>query len=122
MNILLVEDDEVLCDILAKMLKFEGINSIIANNGYEAEKILLDNHHDIHMILCDVMMPNMDGYEFLNRVKNISSCKDIPFIFTTARVSRDEELRGLMLGAKAYLKKPVDITTLLTTINDFQRE
>ncbi|MDE6432200.1 MAG: response regulator [Opitutales bacterium] len=118
MRILLVEDDSTLCDLLSRMLKFEGIDSVIANDGLAAEKYLLSNPQvPIDLILCDVMMPNMDGYEFLKRVKNIPAYRDVAFVFTTARVSRDEELRGLMLGARAYLKKPVEIATLLEVID-----
>ncbi len=121
MRILLVEDDATLCALLSKMLKFEGMDSIIASDGAAAEKLLLSGSAGrIDLILCDVMMPNMDGYELLMRVKNIPRYRDVPFIFTTARVSRDEELRGMMLGAKAYLKKPIEIEILLQTIADLK--
>lgn len=120
MTILLVEDDITLCEILAKMLKFEGIDSIITNDGIGAERILLGPSKPIDLIVCDVMMPKMNGYDLLKHVKNMPQYVDTPFIFITARASKEEELRGLMLGAKAYLKKPIDISTLLKTINEIR--
>ncbi len=120
MNILLVEDDVILCNLLTKIFKFENITSIVTHDGCEAEDVLITREPNIDLILCDVMMPNMDGYEFLKHVKNIPRYENTPFIFTTARVSRDEELRGLTLGARAYLKKPIDITTLLDIIYQYQ--
>ena len=121
MKLLLVEDDVTLCNLLATMLKFEGLTSITAHDGYEAEKILMsEDAGTIDLILCDVMMPNMDGYGLLERVKNISTCQNIPFIFISAHVSREEEARGLAAGARAYLKKPVDIAKLLAIIADIK--
>lgn len=121
MRILLVEDDDTLCDLLTKMLKFEGIDSVVAHDGLAAEEYLLKGPPEpIDLILCDIMMPKMDGYEFLQRVKKIPAYRDVTFVFTTARVSRDEELRGLMLGADAFLKKPVEIATLLEIINELE--
>lgn len=120
MKLLLVEDDTILCGLLSKILGFEEIENVIVHDGYTAEDVLLkDDSRSIRLILCDIMMPGMDGYELLRRVKMIPFHKDTPFVFTTARVSKDEELRGLMLGAKAYLKKPIDIATLLDAIRHY---
>lgn len=120
MKLLLVEDDTVLCGLLSKILGFEEIENVIVHDGHTAEDVLLkDDSRSIRLILCDIMMPGMDGYELLRRVKMIPFHKDTPFVFTTARVSKDEELRGLMLGAKAYLKKPIDIATLLDAIKHY---
>ena len=121
MRILLVEDDTILCSLLSKMLRFEGIDSIIASDGVAAKEVLISGSAgQIDLILCDVMMPNMDGYDLLKHVKQLPRYRDVPFIFTTARVSRDEELRGMMLGAKAYLKKPIEMATLLAVIDDLK--
>jgi CheY-like chemotaxis protein len=119
-TILLVEDDINLCDILSKMLKFEGINTIVVGNGHAAMEVLEKlPDGEIGAILCDVMMPDMDGYAFLDCVNGIEKFSSIPFIFISACVSKDEETKGLAMGAKAFLKKPVDISTILSTLKYF---
>ena len=111
-RIFLIEDDVYLCTMLAKMLKFEGIDTIIAHDGDAAKEILEGLSGVIDAILCDITMPGMDGYEFLEYV-NRSERATVPFIFMSACVSKEEESRGLAMGARAFLKKPVSIALIL---------
>ncbi|MDR3273985.1 MAG: response regulator [Puniceicoccales bacterium] len=120
-RIFLIEDDVSLCSLLAKMLKFEGISTIIANDGPVAKKILEQFNGKINVILCDIMMPGMDGYEFFECVKQTKKFADVPFVFVSARVSKEEEVKGLSMGARAFLKKPVDIATILSVIHQFDK-
>ncbi|MDR2720842.1 MAG: response regulator [Puniceicoccales bacterium] len=122
-KIFLIEDDVNLCGILSKMLKFEGIEVMVAHSGLAAREILerINSADAIDAILCDVMMPGMDGYEFLEYVKQSGKFAAIPFIFISACVSKDEEEKGLSMGAKAFLKKPINILTILSTLNNFSR-
>ncbi|MDR0715683.1 MAG: response regulator [Puniceicoccales bacterium] len=115
-KILLVEDDAHLCAMLSKMLKFEGIDTVIAGDGSIAQEILEEIGDTIDVILCDVMMPNVSGYEFLAHIKHTVKFANIPFIFLSACVSKEEESHGCALGARAFLKKPVDIFTLLSAL------
>jgi DNA-binding response OmpR family regulator len=114
-RIFLIEDDVYLCAMLAKMLKFEGIDTIIAHDGDAAKRILEGLSGTIDAILCDITMPGMDGYEFLEYA-NRSKLAAVPFIFMSACVSKEEESRGLTMGARAFLKKPVSITLILDTV------
>ncbi|MDR0595418.1 MAG: response regulator [Puniceicoccales bacterium] len=115
-RILLVEDDTHLCAMLSKMLKFEGIDTVIAGDGSVAQEILKEIGDTIDVILCDVMMPNVNGYEFLAHIRHTVKFANIPFIFLSSCVSKEEESRGRALGARAFLRKPVDIFTLLSTL------
>ncbi|MDR2436002.1 MAG: response regulator, partial [Puniceicoccales bacterium] len=92
-KIFLIEDDVNLCSILTKMLKFEGIGTMVAHGGLAAREILerIDDIRAIDAILCDIMMPGMDGYEFLEYVKQSEKFAGIPFMFISACVSKDEE-------------------------------
>jgi DNA-binding response OmpR family regulator len=118
-KILLVEDDASLCSILGKMLKFEGIGVIVADNGRTAKEILEAGQNlEIDAILCDIMMPEMDGYEFLSTVQKMGRFSTVPFLFMSACVSREEETKGIRLGARAFLRKPIDISEITATLRD----
>jgi CheY-like chemotaxis protein len=120
-KIFLIEDCINLCGILARMLKFEGIGTMIAHSGLAAREILerINDTKAIGAILCDVMMPDMDGYELLEYVKQSAKFVDIPFMFISACVSKDEEDKCLAMGAKTFFKKPLVILAILSAINRF---
>ncbi len=80
-NILLVEDDQKLNKLFYTVLSKQGFNVHIANNGIEAFNILENNHIDL--IISDIMMPKMDGYEFTENVRKIN--EDIPILMITAK-------------------------------------
>ena len=88
---------------------------LTANNGVEALKVLNDEKVDV--IISDVLMPKMDGFQFCREVKKQERLKDIPFIFYTANYTDPEDEKfGLSLGADAYLIKPIDIQVLINTV------
>ena len=118
-KVLMVEDDITLCKTLTKILKLEGIDSVVASDGKEAENLLLADLPSIDVVICDVMMPNIDGYEFMKSLRKIPRYCKTPFLFATARVSKEEELKGLSMRASEYLKKPIEIATLLEAIRKY---
>jgi CheY-like chemotaxis protein len=77
-----------------------------AANGVEALDVLREHHPDL--IISDVDMPEMDGYELLGRVRSDRQCRNIPLIFTSHRYTLDDVMRALDLGADGYLPKPFD--------------
>ena len=114
-KILLIEDDPLLRENTAELLELAGFNVITASDGQEGLKFAREHVPDL--IICDVKMPKMDGFEVLNNLQNIEATINIPFIFCTASVQRDEVDRGNNSRAMAYVVKPYEEETLLKTID-----
>ena len=102
-KVLIVDDETLNIEFLQTLLN-EEINVIFATSGEDALSIVQANRPD--MILLDIMMPGMDGYEVCKRLKGNPETKDIPVIFVTAKTGPEEEARGLELGAIDYITKP----------------
>ena len=102
-KVLIVDDEPLNIEFLETLLS-EEINVIFATSGEDALSIVSANKPD--MILLDIMMPGMDGYEVCKRLKGNPDTKDIPVVFVTAKQGPDEEARGLELGAIDYITKP----------------
>ncbi len=113
-NILLIEDTEIVRLSTAAVLKKEKFVVTTASNGKEGVAIALDQKPDL--ILCDVMMPGMDGYEVLDVLRQNPKTRTIPFIFLTAKDTREEVRRGMHLGADDYITKPFSRHDLIETI------
>ncbi len=113
--ILAVDDDPELLNALEMMLKISGFAVVTAVNGEQALH-QLTQHPDIQVIVADVAMPHMNGYQLFTRVSQNPQWAHIPFIFLTAR-NLDSDIRfGKELGADDYLIKPVDSSDLLASI------
>jgi putative two-component system response regulator len=112
--ILLVEDSDVLRQGLKSLLEQEGYDVVTGGNGIEA----LDQMEVVtpDLILADILMPEMDGYELFEAVRSKPKWISIPFIFLTARRERKHILAGKRLGAEDYLLKPISPEDLLTAI------
>ena len=116
-TILLVEDNIDLQKYISSMLE-SNYNIIIAKNGLDAlEKIR--NQNKPSLIISDIMMPEMDGREFYQKIQNNESYKDIPFIFLTARAGENEKISGLKSGAVDYICKPFNIDELVAKVENF---
>jgi signal transduction histidine kinase len=120
-NILFVEDNDDLRENAALVLELEGYEVRVARDGREALDVL-EQGFVPHLIVSDIMMPRMDGYEFFAAVREQAKLKAVPFIFLTARGSRQDISMGRMLGADDYLVKPFDPEEFLIAIqNKLQR-
>ncbi len=113
-TILIVEDNDSLRIGISEMLTIEGFSVLAARNGVEAVEILKSNLPEL--ILSDIMMPEMDGFDFYNQVRSHAELFSIPFLFLTARTDPEDSLRGKTLGADDYLTKPISRDELVTTI------
>ncbi|MFK5894015.1 MAG: response regulator [Pseudomonadota bacterium] len=116
-KVILVVDDmpdniQLLSGILKTRYKVK-----VATGGEKALKIAQKTPPP-DLILLDVMMPEMDGYEVCKVLKNTPQTKEIPIVFITANISSEEQQRGLELGALAYLAKPVDSNKLFEILAD----
>jgi two-component system, OmpR family, response regulator len=110
-NILLVEDDPDIQVVARMSLKMSGIAKItVVSNGEECLAKVAEVKPDL--ILLDVMMPKMDGYETCKRLKADPETQSIPVIFLTAKAQQFEVSHGLKMGAAGYLIKPFNPSTL----------
>jgi len=113
-KILVVDDNAYLVDILSFSLEMENYEVLKAYDGEEAIKIISKNPPDL--ILADIMMPKMDGFELCKKTKEDPKTKDIPFLFLTAKGKLDDQLKGFSLGGDDYIVKPFNLNDLLKKI------
>lgn len=114
-TVLVVEDNDMLREGLDEILSSEGFSVVCASNGQEALELM--NAISPEIIVSDVAMPVMDGYEFFHAVRERQEWVTIPFIFLTARSEPDDLLTGRDLGVDDYLTKPISREELVTTIH-----
>jgi signal transduction histidine kinase len=121
-TILLVDDREENILSLEEMLEKDGRIFLKANSGNDGLKLALKHHDEIGLIMLDVQMPGMDGFEVANILKSNPKTKDISIIFVTA-ISKEEKniLKGFDEGAVDYLQKPLDINVTKAKVNVFEK-
>jgi DNA-binding response OmpR family regulator len=126
-NILVIDDKEDIRTLIKAVLGNFGFNVIEAENGQIGVQILRDQRLDL--VVCDINMPGMDGYQTLGAVRESASTAPIPFILMTGLVSRDGFRRGMANGADDYLVKPFTTDELIDAVmsrlsrqTDFQIE
>lgn len=103
-KILIVDDNPQNIQVAANQLKEEGVHIAFARSGSEALGAIEEERFDL--LLLDVMMPEMDGFELCRRIKLLPLYRDVPIIFLTARDDKDSVLEGFGLGAVDYIAKP----------------
>jgi DNA-binding response OmpR family regulator len=114
--ILIVEDDPNILKYLKMTLEFNKYRIMTANNGKHGLKVLSESNYTPDLIVSDIMMPEMDGYEFFNKVSNNPSYYHVPFIFLSALDSPEDVRLGKMLGVDDYLTKPIKEEDLLAIV------
>lgn len=113
-KILVVEDEKSIRESLLDLLRVEGFHATGAANGYIGVQLAQQQVPDL--ILCDVTMPQLDGYQVLTSLRQHAETAAIPFIFLTARGSREDFRQGMELGADDFLAKPCTADELLAAI------
>lgn len=114
MKILVIEDEPLTRENIALILRMEGYDAFTAPDGRQGVATALHERPDL--ILCDVTMPDTDGYAVLAEVRRHEELRAIPFIFLTARGERADLRRGMNLGADDYLTKPASAAEILDAI------
>ncbi|PSS58780.1 two-component system sensor histidine kinase/response regulator [Pseudomonas sp. BBP2017] len=114
-KLLLVDDDVRNIFALTSALEHKGASVEIARNGREAIE-RLENHIDIDLVLMDVMMPEMDGYEAIRLIRQQPRWRKLPIIAVTAKAMKDDQQRCLQAGANDYLAKPIGLDRLFSLI------
>ncbi len=116
LTILVVDDEPGIRLSVSDYLEMSGYSVVAAENGQKAlEK--LEAYHP-HLIVTDITMPEMDGYELVRRVRQRPDFRLLPVVFLTARTETQERIRGYQLGADLYLPKPFDLEELGAVIRN----
>ncbi|MDR2898897.1 MAG: response regulator transcription factor [Clostridiales bacterium] len=110
-NILVVDDDKEIRNALNIYLSNEGMNVLLAADGVEALKII--NDKEVHLILMDIMMPNMDGIQTTLKIRQE---KDIPIVILSAKTEDRDVILGLNVGADDYISKPFNFLELIARV------
>ncbi len=112
--VLLIEDNNEIRENMAEILELAGYETIAASNGKQGFTVAKETKPDI--IICDIMMPELDGYGVLHMLQQNPVTQNIPFIFLTAKAEREEFRKGMELGADDYITKPFNGTELLNAV------
>jgi DNA-binding response OmpR family regulator len=116
-KILLVEDEEDIADTTRITLEAEGYEVDVAKDGLEAVEKTYQAKPDL--ILLDIILPEMNGYQVCRVLKNDEKYKDIPIIMLTAKTPKSDKFRGIETGADDYLTKPYDPKVLIQKVAEF---
>ena len=116
-NVLLVEDEQTLAMIIKDTLSAQGFDITVACDGYEGLKLFSEVHPDV--VVADVMMPRMDGFEMVRRLRRTD--RYTPVLFLTARSAVNDVVHGFELGCNDYLKKPFGMQELIVRIRALLR-
>jgi CheY-like chemotaxis protein len=111
---LIIEDNSDILENIEEILMLAGFKVITAINGKEGVTTALSKNPDV--ILCDIMMPEMNGYEVLTALKENGATAGIPFIYVTASAEKSEVLKAMEMGASGYVRKPFDVADLINAI------
>lgn len=114
--ILIIEDDQIFRAIIFDLLELENFNVISAQDGFLGLKLAKQFKPDL--ILCDINIPQLNGYGVLNRLREDSTIAKTPFIFLTSDSDTESRAQAMQLGANDYLTKPVKFSTLLAAIDN----
>ncbi|MCV6636969.1 response regulator [Candidatus Albibeggiatoa sp. nov. NOAA] len=114
-KVLLVDDDVRNTFALKTFLQHKEMHIIIAHDGVEALS-LLEVNPDVDIVLMDIMMPEMDGYEAMRKIRDIPQFKKLPIIALTAKAMKDDKNKCIDAGASDYLTKPIDMEKLISVM------
>jgi DNA-binding response OmpR family regulator len=120
--VLVVDDDPSVCDLVVKTLRAKGYEVEQASDGLAASKRLGEPGRRPDLLICDVMMPTIDGFSLARLVKAREELRDMPIIFLTARTHINDLLEGINLGARHYVQKPFKINDLIDKVEKSLRK
>jgi len=119
-TILLIEDNEEIRENMGEILELSNYKVLTAADGKEGVALAIQNKPDL--IVCDIMMPVLDGYGVIHMLQKNNDTQNIPFIFLTAKAERAEIRKGMELGADDYITKPFNGTELLNAVESRLRK
>ncbi len=113
-RVLVVDDSAVIRDLIAVKLELEGYDVLRAGDGVEALEMIAAERPDV--VTVDVMMPRLDGFETVERLRADPATADIPVVMVTGRAAAADRVRGEEVGVDAYLTKPFEPAELVDTV------
>lgn len=117
-KVLIIDDDKELCALMKKCIEQEKLSAVTVYNGMEGVRLIDENKDSYSLIILDVMLPDIDGFQILQKIRDTSN---IPVLMLTAKSSEEDKVFGLRLGADDYLTKPFGINELLARVNSLIR-
>ena len=117
-KVLIIDDDKELCALMKKCIEQEKLSAVTVYNGIEGVRLIDENKDSYALIILDVMLPDIDGFQILQKIRDTSN---IPVLMLTAKSSEEDKVFGLRLGADDYLTKPFGINELLARVNSLIR-
>ena len=117
-KVLIIDDDKELCALMKKCIEQEKLSAVTVYNGIEGGRLIDENKDSYSLIILDVMLPDIDGFQILQKIRDTSN---IPVLMLTAKSSEEDKVFGLRLGADDYLTKPFGINELLARVNSLIR-
>ena len=118
LKVLIIDDDKELCALMKKCIEQEKLSAVTVYNGIEGVRLIDENKDSYSLIILDVMLPDIDGFQILQKIRDKSN---IPVLMLTAKSSEEDKVFGLRLGADDYLTKPFGINELLARVNSLIR-
>jgi two-component system alkaline phosphatase synthesis response regulator PhoP len=118
-TVLIVDDEKDIRDLLAYNLSKEGFAVLTAADGNEALKMI--EEHPISLVVLDIMMPGLDGYEVCKSIRSHEATSKLPILFLTAKSTEVDQILGLELGADDYIQKPVSPRILVARVKSVMR-
>ncbi len=118
-TVLIVDDEKDIRDLLAYNLSKEGFAVLTASDGNEALKLI--GEHPIAIVVLDIMMPGLDGYEVCKRIRSNKDTANLPVLFLTAKSTEVDQIIGLELGADDFIQKPVSPRVLVARVKSVLR-
>ena len=117
-KVLIIDDDKELCALMKKCIEQEKLSAVTVYNGIEGVRLIDENKDSYSLIILDVMLPDIDGFQILQKIRDTSN---IPVLMLNAKSSEEDKVFGLRLGADDYLTKPFGINELLARVNSLIR-
>ena len=117
-KVLIIDDDKELCALMKKCVEQENLTAVVAGGGIEGLHILEEIKDTCSLIILDIMMPDLDGFQVLQQVRHTSN---VPVLMLTAKSGEEDKVSGLRMGADDYLTKPFSINELMARVNSLIR-
>lgn len=117
-KVLIIDDDRALCALMKKCAEQENLSAVTAPGGVAGLRLADENRDSLSLIILDVMMPDLDGFQVLQKIRETSN---VPVLMLTARSEEEDKVSGLRLGADDYLTKPFSINELMARVNSLIR-
>jgi len=117
-KILIIDDDKELCSLMKKCVEQENLSALVAHGGVEGLRLANENRSNCSLIILDVMMPDIDGFQVLRKIRETSN---VPVLMLTAKSDEEDKVSGLRLGADDYLTKPFSLNELMARVNSLIR-